>query len=67
MSSFLFTLMGCPERLLVDVEASSLAALSQELTCCRFLMGRMVAVDGEATSRGVLLPVGRIALVAEAE
>ncbi|EYD74368.1 hypothetical protein Rumeso_04053 [Rubellimicrobium mesophilum DSM 19309] len=67
MSSYLFTLTGCNERLLVDVDATSLASLSQELSCCRFLVGRMVAVDGEATSRGVLLPVSRIGMVAEAE
>ncbi len=69
MSTYLFVLTGCSEKLLVEVEveAPSLTDLAQELSCSRFLSGRMVAVNGEPTSRGVVMPVSRIGMIAEPE
>ena len=65
MSAYIFLLTGCSEKFHVEVEAPSLADLAQELACKRFVLGRIIAVDGEGTSQGVLLPVPRIALVVE--
>ena len=49
------------------MEALSLADLAQELSCNRFLVGRIIAVDGEATSRGVVVPTSRIGMIVEPE
>ena len=67
MSAYLFVLTGSEQRFLVEVEALSLADLAQELSCSRFLVGRIIAVDGEVTSRGVVVPTSRIGLIAEPE
>jgi hypothetical protein len=67
LSTYIFLLTGCSEKFLLEVEATSLADLAQEISCKRFIVGRIKAVDGEATSQGVLLPVPRIALVVEPE
>lgn len=67
MSAYMFLLTGCTEKYLLEVEAPSLADLAQELSCNRFLVGRMVAVDGELTSRGVVVPVSRIGMIFEPE
>ena len=65
MRSYVVRLTGCRESLLLEVEAPSLADLAQELTFKRFLVGRMVAVDGEFTSREVTIAVRLIEMVAE--
>lgn len=65
MSAFVVLLMGCPERLSLEVEAPSLADLARELSCNRFLLGRMVAVDGCSSDNGVAIPVSRIAMITE--
>ena len=65
MSSYDFLLTGCDQKFLLEVEAPSLTDLAQELSCNRFLVGRIIAVDGEATSRGVVVPTSRIGLVVE--
>ena len=46
MSAYVILLTGCSEKLLVEVEAHSLADLAQELSCTRFLVGQMIAADG---------------------
>ena len=65
MSAYLFLLTGSQEKFLVEVEASSLSDLAQVLSCSRFVVGRMVAVDDEFTSRDVLVSVNRIELIVE--
>ncbi|MBP1807110.1 hypothetical protein [Rubellimicrobium aerolatum] len=65
MSAYVVLLTGCNEKLLV--EATSLTDLAQELSCTRFLVGRMIAADGEMMARGVLVPVSRIGMIAEPE
>ena len=67
MNAYLFLLTGCDQKFLVEVEALSLADLARELSCKRFLVGRMVAVDDESTSRGVVVPVSRIGMIVEPE
>jgi hypothetical protein len=65
MSAYQFVLTGFDQRFLLEVDALSLAELAQELSCSRFLVGRIIAVDGEATSTGVVVPTSRIGLIAE--
>ena len=67
MSAYLFVLTGSDQKFLLEVEASSLTDLAQDLSCNRFLVGRMRAVDGEGTSRGVVVPVSRIGMIVEPE
>ncbi len=67
MSAYLFVLTGFDQKFLLEVEAQSLADLARELSCRRFLLGRIVAVDGEGTSRDVVVPVSRIGMIVEPE
>lgn len=67
MRAYLFLLTGLDQKFLLEVEAPSLADLAQELSCNRFLLGRMLAVDGETTSRDVVVPVSRIGMIVEPE
>jgi hypothetical protein len=67
MSDYLFHLTGCQERMLVKVDAQSLSDLAQDLSGQRFLLGRIVAVNGEWTSRDALIPVSRIGMIVEPE
>ncbi len=67
MSAYQFVLTGFDQRFLLEVEALSLVDLAQELSCSRFLVGRIIAVDGEATSRGIVVPTSRIGMVVEPE
>lgn len=67
MSAYLFLVTGSDQKFLLEVEAQSLTDLAQNLSCNRFLVGRMLAVDGEGTSRDVVVPVSRIAMIVEPE
>ena len=67
MSAYQFVLTGFDQKFLLEVEAPSLADLVQELSCNRFLVGRIIAVDGEATSRDVVVSTSRIGLIVEPE
>ena len=67
MSAYLFLVTGSDQKFLLEVEAQSLTDLARELSCSRFLLGRMLAVDGEGTSRDVVLPVSRIGMIVEPE
>lgn len=67
MAAFKFFLVGTNEAPVLEVEADTLAQLSEIAARSRFIEGRMVEVDGEGVSCGALIPVSRIQLIAETE
>lgn len=67
MARFKFFLVGTNEAPVVEVEASTLQRLGEDLSRTRFVEGRMIEINGERTEVGVLIPTARIQLIAEAE
>lgn len=60
------TLVGSSERLLVEVAVDHFLELATVTARDRLLIGRVVEVDGEENAGWVMIPVGRLQLVAEA-
>jgi hypothetical protein len=60
------TLIGSSERLLVDVAVDHFFELATVMARDRLLIGRVVEVDGDENAGWVMIPVGRLQLVAEA-
>lgn len=67
MAAFKFFLIGSGQAPVLDVDADDLDELSRDLNQTRFLRARMVEIDGDALPREVLVPVGRIQMIAEVE
>ncbi len=67
MSAYVFRLIGCQESLLMEVEAPALPDLVYILSRCRFVVGRLVEVDGQAVSRAIAILVNRIEAITEPE
>ena len=55
--------MGSPQSPVLELPASSIAQLHVRLAGAKFVEGRMVSIDGSATSCDVLIPVSRILMV----
>jgi len=67
MARFKFFLIGTHETPVVEMEASSLRQLNDDLSRNRFVEGQMVEINGLGASCGVLIPTARIQFVAEAD
>ena len=63
MTQFSFNLIGSPEPMFLDVEASDLCSLAIAMGQSRFISGELVTPVGELLR--VLIPVSRIQFVAE--
>ena len=60
------SLIGSSERLLVDLAVDDLLELTAVTARDRAIIGRVVEVDGDENAGWVMIPVGRLQLVAEA-
>jgi hypothetical protein len=67
MARFKFFLIGTTEAPVVEVEADSLRDLGEMAMRHRFVEGRMVEINGEGASCGVLIPTGRVQMIAEVD
>lgn len=67
MAKFKFCLTGSPQMPIVEVDATDLHHLHQLMDRSRFVEGRMVEVDGEGATAGVLIPVSRIQFILEVD
>ena len=63
MARFKFCLIGSPQRPVLELDASDVAELHQRLACARYIEGRMIEIDGEATACDVLIPANRIQMI----
>lgn len=67
MALFKFFLVGSSEAPVLEVPFDHLSDLHHAMARSRFVEGRMVEINSNATSCGVLIPMGRIQLIAEAD
>lgn len=65
MASFKFFLVGSTQAPILDVEASDLVELGEDLCHTRFLLARTSEVDGAPYACRVLVPVSRIQMILE--
>lgn len=65
MARFKFFLIGSAQAPVLDVDASDLGELSEDLGHTRFLLARTSEVDGVPYSCQVLVPVSRIQMITE--
>jgi hypothetical protein len=66
MPTYKFFMIGTTEAPILEVEAADLVELGEMAVRSRFVIGRMIEVDGEGTAVSVLIPTARIQLIAEA-
>ena len=67
MGIFRFQLIGSHKRIDLEVAASTIADLRKELTCSRFVEGRLLEPDCDGVLLGMLIATSRIECVVEAE
>lgn len=67
LAQFKFFMVGSAEAPILEVPFDRLSDLHDAMVRTRFVEGRMVEINGHATSCGVLIPMGRIQLIAEAD
>lgn len=65
MGWFRFRLVGYQEEVVLEVEEDSLRDLAQSLCVRRFLEARIIPANGEGAVCDILVPVQRIAMIAE--
>jgi hypothetical protein len=65
MARFKFSLVGSPQRPVLEIEVRDLGELHHAISGARFIEGRMVEIDGELTDCSVLIPANRIQIVME--
>lgn len=65
MAAFRICLIGSSQPLLVDLAASDITDLAQDVAATRFLVGHMVEPDGHGVCPGVLIQTSRIQCVFE--
>lgn len=65
MATFRFHLIGSAHPVELDVAADSIGALSQIISCQRFLEGRLTEADGDGVFVGMLIATSRIQCVVE--
>ena len=66
MARFKFYLIGSSDAPVLDVEASDLRALNEQVSRNRFIEGHMSQPDGDGVLAGVLVSTSRIQFVMEA-
>ena len=66
MTCFKFALIGSHQAPIVEVAVNGIEELSAYMMTTRFVIGRMVEIDCEGTDASVIIPVGRIQFVTEA-
>jgi len=67
MARFKFFLIGTNEAPVLEMEATSLRQLNEDVSRNRFIEGHMVEINGRGEDRGVLIPTARIQFIAEAD
>jgi hypothetical protein len=67
MRTYKFFMIGTTEAPVLEVDAADLVELGEMAMRSRFVVGRMVEINGDGASCGVLIPTSRIQLVAEAD
>ncbi|HOB12840.1 MAG TPA: hypothetical protein PKN09_01200 [Novosphingobium sp.] len=65
MAAFRICLIGSTQPLVVDLPATDIAALAQDVAATRFLVGHMVEPDEHGVCPGVLIQTNRIQCVFE--
>lgn len=66
MSRHIVHMVGHGQAMLVENDTATLSDLARDVSCGRFLLGRLVAVDGAAVApRAIMIAVGRIATITE--
>ena len=66
MGVFRFHLIGPSDPIVLEVAASTIGGLHKEMTCSRFVEGRLVEPDGDGVLLGMLVATSRIECVIEA-
>lgn len=66
MAAFRICLLGSSERLLVDLDVSSIRELADEAAANRFLVGHMVEPHEDGVCPGVMIQTNRIQAAFEA-
>lgn len=66
MGVFRFHLIGSCKHVDLEVAASTISDLHKEMTCSRFVEGRLVEPDGDGVLLGMLVATSRIECVVEA-
>lgn len=65
MGTFRFHLIGAPAPIELEVAASTIGDLNKDVTCSRFLEGRIVEPDGDGVLLGMLIATSRLECVVE--
>jgi len=67
MGRFKFCVIGTGQVPIINVDENLLRELCDILDRQRFLVGRLIEIDGYGTSCGVLIPTARIQMDCEVE
>jgi hypothetical protein len=67
MARFKFYLIGSSDAPVLDVDASDLRDLKQEMSVARFIEGHMTDADEDGIFPGVLIPTARVQFVMESQ
>ena len=67
MGRFRFCMIGTGQAPVIDVDETSLREICETIDRHRFLLGRLIEIDGYGTSCGVLIPTSRIQMICEVE
>lgn len=65
MGTFRFHLIGAAQPIDLDVSADTISALSEIVSCQRFVEGRLTQPDGDGVLAGILVATSRIQCVVE--
>lgn len=65
MGTFRFHLIGSQRHVDLEVAASTIGDLNKEMSCNRFVEGRLVEPDGDGVLLGMLIATSRIECVVE--
>ena len=63
MARFKFCLVGSPQAPVLELPVEDLTHLHARLAAAKFVEGRMVAIDDNATNCDVLIPTSRILMI----
>lgn len=60
-----FCLIGASQAPVLELEADNTSELHHAIAYRRYIEGRMVEIDGEATDCSVMIPANRIQMIIE--
>ena len=67
MARFKFCLIGSSQAPVLELPMADVSELHDALSVSKYVEGRMVEIDGQATCCPVLIPTNRILMVMEAD